>query len=106
MYFNLRMNHQKYFLWVGKRKEPILGYATKNKEKNNPGTNVLNHKDTHLSPQQLTSSMRYKMSAPTFCKGYSKSCTDQFFMGIKLYKNIGYLKSWKSIRCHISMKVT
>ena len=30
---NLRRDHQKFFLWVGKRKEPILGYVLKNYEK-------------------------------------------------------------------------
>ena len=38
--FNLRRNHQKNFLWashlwVGRRKEPILGYVPKNDEKKN-----------------------------------------------------------------------
>ena len=28
-------------LWVGRRKDPILSYITKNDEKNNPGTNGL-----------------------------------------------------------------
>ena len=28
-------------LWVGRRKEPILGYVSKNYEKKNPGTNGL-----------------------------------------------------------------
>ena len=40
--FNLRRDHQKKFLWasrlwVGRRKEPILGYVSKNDEKNNSG---------------------------------------------------------------------
>ena len=44
--FNLRRDPQKNFqwvsrLWVGRRKEPILSYATKNDEKKNPGTNGL-----------------------------------------------------------------
>ena len=30
-------------LWVGRRKEPILSYVTKNDEKKNPGTNGLNY---------------------------------------------------------------
>ena len=40
--FNLRRNHQKNFLWasrlwVGRRKEPILGYVPKKDEKKNSG---------------------------------------------------------------------
>ena len=40
--FNLRRDHQKNFLWasrlwVGRRKEPILGYVPKNDEKKNSG---------------------------------------------------------------------
>ena len=40
--FNLRRDHQKNFLWasrlwVGRRKEPILGYVPKNEEKKNSG---------------------------------------------------------------------
>ena len=43
-YFN--RDHQKNFLWasrlwVGRQKEPILSYVTKNDEKKNPGTNGL-----------------------------------------------------------------
>ena len=46
--FNLRRDHQKNFLlasrlWVGRRKEPILGYVPKNYEKNNSGSNGLNN---------------------------------------------------------------
>ena len=44
--FNLRRDHQKTFLWasrlwVGRRKEPILGYVQKNYERNNSGSNGL-----------------------------------------------------------------
>ena len=40
--FNFRRDQQKNFLWasrlwVGRRKEPILGYVSKNDEKNNSG---------------------------------------------------------------------
>ena len=43
---NLIRDPQKNFLWasrqwVGRRKEPILSYVTKNDEKKNPGTNGL-----------------------------------------------------------------
>ena len=30
---------------IGRRKEPILSYVTKNDEKNNPGTNGLIHRN-------------------------------------------------------------
>ena len=41
--FKIRRDHQKYFLWglrlwVGRRKEPILGYVLKNDEKKNSGS--------------------------------------------------------------------
>ena len=44
--FNLRRDHQKKFiwasrLWVGRRKEPILGYVSKNYAKNNSGSKGL-----------------------------------------------------------------
>ena len=44
--FNLRRDHQKNFLWasrlwVGRRKEPILGYVPKNYEKENSGSKGL-----------------------------------------------------------------
>ena len=47
-WFNLRRDHQKNFLWVswlwvGRRKEPILGYVPKNYERRNSGSNRLNH---------------------------------------------------------------
>ena len=35
--FNLRRDHQKNYLWLGRREEPILGSVTKNDEKNNFG---------------------------------------------------------------------
>ena len=40
--FNLRRDHQKNFLWasrlwVGRRKEPVLGYVPKNDDKKNSG---------------------------------------------------------------------
>ena len=47
-YFNLRSDHQKNFLWasrlwVGRQKEPILGYTLKNFEKKkNSGSKGLN----------------------------------------------------------------
>ena len=45
--FNLRRDHQKNFLWasrlwVGRRKEPILGYVPKSDEKKNSGGKGLN----------------------------------------------------------------
>ena len=46
--FNFRRYHQKNFLWasqlwIGRRKEPILGYVLKNDEKKNSGSNGLNN---------------------------------------------------------------
>ena len=48
--FNLRREHQKNFLWasrlwVGRRKEPILGYVSKNDEKKNSGGKGLIRKE-------------------------------------------------------------
>ena len=45
--FNFRRDHQKIFLWasrlwVGRRKEPILGYVSKNDVKKNSGGKGLN----------------------------------------------------------------
>ena len=54
--FNLRRDHQKNFLWasrlwVGRRKEPILGYVPKNDEKKNSGGKglMLSCKDYHVN---------------------------------------------------------
>ena len=56
-YFNLRRDHQKYILWasrlwVGRRKEPILGYVPRNYEKNNSGSEELNT-NLHLRNENL-----------------------------------------------------
>ena len=47
-YFKIRRDHQKNFLWasrlwVGRRKEPILGYVPKNDEKKNSGSKGLSN---------------------------------------------------------------
>ena len=46
IFFNFRRDHQKNFLrgsrlWVGRRKEPIIGYVTKNEENKNWGSRGL-----------------------------------------------------------------
>ena len=53
LYFNLRRYPQKNFLctsrlWVGRRKETILSYVTKNNEKKNLGKNGLKKSPTPL----------------------------------------------------------
>ena len=54
--FNLRRDHQKNFLWasrlwVGRRKEPILGYVPKKYERKNSGSNGLSRPQTWDTPE-------------------------------------------------------
>ena len=56
--FNFRRDHQKNFLWasrlwVGRRKELILGYVPKNDEKKNSGGKGLRGTESPVSPRKL-----------------------------------------------------
>ena len=51
--FKIRRDHQKHFLWasrlwVGRRKEPILGYVSKNYERKNSGSKGLKGEEKFL----------------------------------------------------------
>ena len=66
--FNLRRDHQKIFLWasclwVGRRKEPILGYVPKNDDKKNLVHKGLNTKTFGCS------SFYYPQIIPCFNSG-------------------------------------
>ena len=66
--FEIRRDHQKNFLWasrlwVGRRKEPILGYVPKNDEKKNSGCKGL--RCNHMASSEIKAKVKKKrLSSP------------------------------------------